>query len=224
MRFVCNAVLKIISVPYFIIADRLKCLKIQLQQVHDNATVFWMWEDIWTNGASEETHGCPHWWEEVSVFRMREVIWTNVGSEGSHACPHWWGKIECRKSFAHKSDLLSHMRSHSGVKPYQCFCGKSFSQNQSLQSHGKEHSGEKLSCPNKGCDRKYLMNSCLMIHLRLRCAFQQWESSLSTKDCYFVFWIHLLYIYILYFPTCILFITQLNELKLFNASGLQFES
>ena len=90
---------------------------------------------------------------------------------------------ECRKSFARKPTLLYHLRSHSGVKPYQCFCGKSFSQNYSLQSHGRKHNGEKLRCPNKGCDKKYLHKSSMAFHLRRGYAFQKGESSSSTKDC-----------------------------------------
>ena len=79
----------------------------------------------------------------------------------------------CLKSFARKSSLLSHMGCHSRVKPYKCFCGKLFKHNITLQSHGRKHSGEKLRCPNKGCEKKYLYRSSLMIHLRRSCAFQQ---------------------------------------------------
>ena len=88
---------------------------------------------------------------------------------------------ECHKSFARKSSLVSHMRCHSRYKPYKCFCGKLFKSISSLQSHGRMHSGEKLRCPNKGCDKKYLYRSSLMIHLIRSCAFQQWDSPLCNE-------------------------------------------
>ena len=98
---------------------------------------------------------------------------------------------KCLKSFARKSSLLSHMGCHSRVKPYKCFCGKLFKHNISLQSHGRKHSGEKLRCPNKGCEKKYLYRSSLMIHLRRSCAFQQWHSPLCNEGRSTCFQLHI---------------------------------
>ena len=149
---------------------------------------------VCTKGGSEATHGCPYT-REVSMLWMWEGIWI-LGNLNQHMVVHTGEKKfeckECCKLFARNSSLLRHMISHSGIKPYECFCGKLFSSCSSLQSHCRKHIGEKLRCPNKGCDKKYMYKSNLKVHLRHGCAFQQWEasaknfSSLHLTQCWFV--------------------------------------
>ena len=83
------------------------------------------------------------------------------------------------------------------------YCGKLIF---SLQSHGRKHSGEKLRCPNKGCDKKCLYKTSLMIHLRSGCAFQQWKSSSSTEDCELL-------------ATCLVLSTGQNTVILYSVIG-----
>ena len=87
----------------------------------------------------EKTEGTP---DELkaqlkSMNRTRHLkIWHDHSTISGHshllvtvACVY-----KCHKSFALKSNLLRHMRSHSGVKPYKCFCDKVFKHYSSLMA------------------------------------------------------------------------------------------
>ena len=82
----------------------------------------------------------------------------------SHLRTHHGVKLyqcsKCEKPFSHTSNLISYLRIHTGEHPYQCTqCDQSFSENSS-------HNRDKLyQCSQ--CEKAFSHNSNLISHLRI---------------------------------------------------------
>ncbi|KAH1003715.1 hypothetical protein HUJ04_003587 [Dendroctonus ponderosae] len=73
----------------------------------------------------------------------------------------------CSKSFLSKSNLNSHLTTHSEDRPFQCdFCGLKFKRMDRLKIHRNKHTKEKqYNC--KYCNRAFLFYSNLHDHLKI---------------------------------------------------------
>ncbi|XP_043232234.1 protein glass-like isoform X2 [Amphibalanus amphitrite] len=88
----------------------------------------------------------------------------------------------CSKAYARPSTLKTHMRTHSGERPYKCHeCNKSFSQAANLTAHVRTHSGEKpFCCPI--CDRRFSQSSSVTTHMRTHSGDRPYRCRMCKKS------------------------------------------
>lgn len=72
----------------------------------------------------------------------------------------------CLKEFTSKWSLTRHMKTHSGLKPFQCQqCNKQFVQKCSLTRHEQTHQNERpWVCDHDDCDKRFKLKEYLEVH------------------------------------------------------------
>lgn len=79
-----------------------------------------------------------------------------------HICPI------CNLGLSNKGQLISHIRSHTGERPFACdhsFCNKAFTRNEELTRHKRIHSGHK-PFPCQICSKRFGRKDHLKKHIK----------------------------------------------------------
>ena len=83
-----------------------------------------------------------------------------------HACS-WEG---CHRLFSSRQNLVDHIRSHTGEKPFVCKhegCKRQFARSFTLEMHTRTHTGERpYKCTQPGCGKAFSQHGNFLAHCR----------------------------------------------------------
>ncbi|KAL7678387.1 hypothetical protein ACOME3_004614 [Neoechinorhynchus agilis] len=100
-----------------------------------------------------------NWTKPASLNSLTIVDVSNVGTiSKDRSC------IYCGKAFDRPSLMLRHLRTHTGLKPFECaICGRAFSTSSSVNTHVRIHNGIR-PCKCEVCGKTFTAGSNLYYH------------------------------------------------------------
>ena len=99
-------------------------------------------------------------------FKTMEILKVHVRIHGPEEERYTHNCEVCGRKFTQKANLDSHMRTHTGDRPFKCdFCTKTFSQKGNLDEHRRTHTGEKPYVCDI-CGSRHTRKGELLLHVR----------------------------------------------------------